>query len=240
MGSIQANATHLLLDIEGTTSSIRFVTETMFPFVRQQIDDFIDAKRNDASALLVFDQVREEARRLGFTSDPQAEPAVELRSSVLYLMDRDAKVTGLKKLQGMIWEAGFLSGTLVAHVYPEVPDMLRRWKASGKDLRIYSSGSIAAQQLFFGHTIAGNLLPLFSAHYDTTIGGKKEVESYRRIIDDIQQPPHNVLFISDSVEELDAAAAAGLQVLLSRRDENPTPPPHRFPEIRSFEEIDLT
>ncbi len=239
MGLIQANVTHLLLDIEGTTSSIRFVTETMFPFVRQQIDDFVDAKRNDASALLVFDQVRAEAKRLGFTAAQQADPAIELRAAVLFLMDRDAKVTGLKKLQGMIWEAGFLSGTLVAHVYPEVPDALHRWKALGKDLRIYSSGSIAAQKLFFGHTIAGNLLPLFSAHYDTTIGGKKDVESYKRILEDIRRPPHDVMFISDSVEELEAAANAGLQVALSRRDENPTLPTHRFPEIRSFDEIEL-
>lgn len=239
MGLIQANATHILLDIEGTTSSIRFVTETMFPFVRQQLDNFVDAKRNDATALLVFDQVREEAKRLGFKMNPQADPAVDLRDSVLYLMDRDAKLTGLKKLQGMIWEAGFLSGTLVAHVYPDVPDVLRGWKANGKDLRIYSSGSIAAQQLFFGHTIAGNLLPLFSAHYDTTIGGKKDVESYQRILEDIREPPQAVLFISDSVEELDAAAAAGLQVVLSRREENPSPPPHRFSEIRSFAEIEL-
>ncbi|MBX3417124.1 MAG: acireductone synthase [Pirellulaceae bacterium] len=239
MPSFKTAATHLLLDIEGTTSSIRFVTDEMFPFVRRHLLEFVDAKRFDAAALLVFDQIRDEAARLGFEAQSELEPIENLVAAVNFLMDRDAKVTGLKKLQGMIWESGFLSGHLIAHLYPEVPECLLKWKEQGRDLRIYSSGSVAAQKLFFGHTIAGNLLPYFSAHYDTTVGGKKEADSYTKIVEDIGISANSILFVSDVVEDLAAAQSAGLQTVLSVRLENPPQPTHDFPSISSFSEIEL-
>ena len=229
----------ILLDIEGTTSSLRFVVDEMFPFVRRHLAEFIDAKRNDAAVLQACDLIRQEANQAGFKESSFADPISELCAAVNYLMDRDAKTTGLKELQGMIWQSGFHSGNLVAHVYDEVPKCLQDWKSKGRDLRIYSSGSIAAQRLFFGHTKFGNLLPLFSAHYDTVIGGKKEAVSYTRIVADCMTSAGDVLFISDIVDELVAASSAGLQTVLSSRPENQTQPANNFSVIRSFAEIQI-
>src|SRR5262249_52930599 len=139
---------------------------------------------------------------------------------VTRLMDADAKATGLKQLQGLIWQRGFESGELKAHVFDDVPPALTAWNAAGKDVRIYSSGSVQAQKLFFGHTIAGNLLPQFRGHYDTTTGPKKEADSYRRIAADFKLPPSDILFLSDIVAELDAARAAGLKTALCIRPGN--------------------
>src|SRR5262245_45290439 len=130
---------------------------------------------------------------------------------VTRLMDTDAKTTGLKQLQGLIWQSGFESGELKAHVYEDVPPALTAWQAAGKDVRIYSSGSVQAQKLFFGHTVAGNLLPYFRGHYDTTTGPKKEAESYCKIGADFSFPTGEIRFLSDVVAELDAARAAGMQ-----------------------------
>jgi enolase-phosphatase E1 len=164
----------------------------------------------------------------------------DMAGAVIHLMDRDAKTTGLKQLQGMIWADGFHSGQLVAHVYEEVPECLRAWKQAGRDLRIYSSGSVTAQKLFFGHSIAGDLLPLFTEHYDTAVGGKREASSYLKITESFGMPASEILFVSDIVEELDAAASAGLQCVLSKRPENaPIADSHGFPEIHSFREIEL-
>src|SRR5262249_37415562 len=127
------------------------------------------------------------------------------------LMDSDAKATGLKALQGLIWQSGFESGEMKAHVYEDVPLALAAWNAAGKDVRIYSSGGVQAQKLFFGYTIAGDLLLQFRGHYDTTTGPKKEAESYRMIAADFGLPPDEILFLSDIVAELDAARAAGMQ-----------------------------
>ena len=233
----------ILLDIEGTTSSIRFVTEVMFPFVRSHLCEFLKAEWNQAGLRSALGAL---ARDLGKGSletwlpqEMQDEARRQLvEKSVMQLMDRDAKTTGLKELQGMIWRNGFESGELVAHVYADVPPALQSWKQRGLDLRIYSSGSIGAQKLFFGHSIAGNLLPLFSNHYDTKTGGKKDPDSYQRIAVDAGLLPAEILFVSDVSDELSAASECGFQVALSIRPDNPPQPDSTsFVEIRKFSDI---
>jgi enolase-phosphatase E1 len=135
-------------------------------------------------------------------------------------MDADAKATGLKQLQGLIWRSGFESGELLAHVYDDVPPALTAWNAAGVDVRIYSSGSVEAQRLFFGHTIAGDLLLRFRGHYDTTTGPKRDAASYCKIAQQFALEPSEILFLSDVVAELDAARAAGMATGLVIRPGN--------------------
>lgn len=217
----------VLLDIEGTTSSITFVTEVLFPFARKHARAYLqehwgDAELQDALGLMAID-AKHSSTRTWFEScsaiqEPQQQAAV--LAEVTRLMDGDVKATGLKALQGLIWRSGFESGELKAHVYDEVPAALRRWKQLGLDIRIYSSGSIAAQKLFFGHTIAGDLLELFSGHYDTTIGGKKEAASYRKIAAEFGMPAERIVFVSDVAAEVSAALEAGMQAVISLRPGN--------------------
>lgn len=233
----------ILLDIEGTTSSIRFVYDEMFPFVLRELDGFL--KTNWGSAE-VHDACETIARDAGFDSldqwqsedDQKRSPEQLVHDEVLRLMTGDVKATGLKQLQGLIWRAGFESGELRAHVYDDVPPALRRWCDAGRDVRIYSSGSIAAQHLFFGHTMAGDLRQCFRGHYDTTTGPKKESTSYQTIAHEFSLPPAEILFLSDVPAELDAARLAGLQTALCRRPGNAAvPPDHGHPEISKFDEI---
>ncbi len=147
--------------------------------------------------------------------------AQELIQRIVHdLMDRDVKQTGLKQLQGLIWEAGFASGELTAQLYPDVLPALQYWQQQGVPVRIYSSGSIAAQKLFFGHTEFGNLLNYFTGHYDTTIGSKSESASYLRIANDWGKSPESLLFVSDLSREVIAAQAVGMQTALSVRPGN--------------------
>jgi enolase-phosphatase E1 len=234
----------VLLDIEGTTSSISFVYDVMFPLVRRELAPFL--KKNWGSPALVA-TCELLAHEAGFNSTtswfgdrPELEHASLVQTLVERLMDSDAKTTGLKRLQGMIWEGGFISGELKAHVYDDAPPAIRAWNAAGRDVRIYSSGSVQAQKLFFGHTIYGDLRPLLQGYYDTTAGSKKEPASYRLIAQAMQLAPQDILFVSDAAAELDAARQAGLHTALCRRPGNPAPPPnHGHPEITSFAEIDL-
>jgi enolase-phosphatase E1 len=137
----------------------------------------------------------------------------------------------------MIWQTGYHSGTLRSHVFPDVPVRLREWASAGIPVRIYSSGSVAAQKLFFAHTEAGDLTGLLSGYYDTTIGSKREPASYRAIARDVQLSPGELLFLSDVPEELDAAQQAGLATGLVERPGNPPTPPAQHPRIHSFDEI---
>lgn len=232
----------VLLDIEGTTSSISFVHEVMFGYVRTHLDSFLGQHLESEALQPVLRQLAIDAEL-----DPEnwLPKEVQLKrqavtSHVIGCMDRDQKTTGLKSLQGMIWKDGFASGALKAHLFPEVAPQLHTWKSQGLDLRIYSSGSKKAQILFFGHTLEGNLLPLFSAHYDTTIGGKKQADSYRKIAEEIGSPADTILFLSDLYDELVAASEAGMQVMASVRPGNaPLPPNCPFETFGSLKEIAL-
>ncbi len=156
-------------------------------------------------------------------------------------MDADLKTPGLKEVQGLIWQEGYAAGRLRAHVYPDVPPALRRWSEAGLDLRIFSSGSVAAQKVFFAHTEAGDLLPLFHGHYDTTTGPKREAESYRRIAAAMNLPPAAILFLSDVSQELDAAAEAGMRTALVVRPGNaPAPAGHGHPVVTDIGQADLS
>ena len=236
----------ILLDIEGTTSSIDFVYDVMFPYARANFSDYLRANfETEAvqSALPIL------AKDLGLESvdamlagcdlsDTEACPDVVHRA-LIGLMDDDVKSTGLKKLQGLVWQSGFQSGEMVAHLYDDVAPAISAWKQSGIDVRIYSSGSIHAQKLFFGHSVAGDLLPHFSGHYDTTIGHKREPASYQAIADD-WMPADKIVFISDVAEELDAAMAVGMRAILSVRPGNkPVDNAADYCAVESFAEVGL-
>jgi enolase-phosphatase E1 len=189
----------VLTDIEGTTSSIAFVTDTLFPYARARLADWIATHPEDAAPIL---------------KDVPGDPVETLTR----WLDEDRKETALKTLQGLIWAEGYADGTLKGHVYPDAAEALRRWHADGLRLYVYSSGSVAAQKLIFGHSNAGDLTPLFSGYFDTTTGPKKEAESYSRIAAEIGLPVQDILFLSDSVPEIEAARGAGLQTCLVDRE----------------------
>ncbi|MFN3191640.1 MAG: acireductone synthase [Aureliella sp.] len=236
------SVTKILLDIEGTTSSISFVHDEMFPFVLKRLKAFLEDRIQDPVVIHACDLIAIDAGYASleeWTTKEDGEATDLVEENVRALMANDAKATGLKALQGVIWKDGFDSGELKAHSFPEVIPCIRKWKESGIDVRIYSSGSIAAQKLFFGHLEEhGDCLDLFTGHYDTTIGGKKETASYKAIVQDWGGQPNEILFVSDIVEELSAAEEAGLQVRLSMRPGNhPVAGSVHFPQIESFDSI---
>jgi len=212
----------ILLDVEGTTSSISFVYDVLFTFARQHIADFLVRERGSALVREVAGELAAEAG-IGDASLDDDAGIRRIVQAALDLINRDVKSTPLKALQGMIWRQGFESGALVSHVFDDVPPALARWADSGIDVRIYSSGSIEAQRLFFAHTSAGDLTRHLRGHYDTTTGPKREASSYTRIAADMGMDPRRILFLSDIGAELDAARQAGMATGLAVRPGNRDP-----------------
>jgi len=220
----------ILTDIEGTTSSISFVKDVLFPYARKHMPAFVETH---ADKPYVQHWLAEAAKEAGFVSASQQE-IIELLQRWI---DEDRKATPLKALQGMIWEEGYRSGEYRAHIYPEVAEKLREWKARNVDLYVYSSGSVQAQKLFFAHTEAGDLTSLFTGYFDTEIGAKRDVASYRSILGVIGRPGKNVLFLSDIAEELDAAHAAGMRTILLARPPSVCPTGSAHPCVADFSAI---
>jgi enolase-phosphatase E1 len=217
----------VLLDIEGTTTPIEFVHQTLFGYARTRVKDFLERHWNDP-------EVRADVARLG---TEHAEDPAAVVAQVHRLMDRDEKSTGLKSLQGKIWEEGYRAGDLKAEVYPDVPPALERWRREGIDIAIFSSGSIQAQRSLFGNTAAGDLTHFIRAYFDTTSGPKTAPQSYARIAVILERSPSEVLFLSDVGAELDAAERAGLQTVLCLRTPGSAPPAGPRPVIRTFDQL---
>ncbi|MHA3739059.1 acireductone synthase [Pseudomonas sp. Eth.TT006] len=194
----------ILTDIEGTTSAVSFVFDVLFPYAAKHLPDFV---RHNAERADVAEQLAAVRRD---SNEPQAD-VERVVAILLNWIAEDRKATPLKALQGMVWEQGYQAGQLKGHVYPDAVEALQRWHQAGYQLFVYSSGSIQAQKLIFGCSEAGDLTPLFSGYFDTTSGPKREAQSYTNIQQAIGVEPGEILFLSDIVEELDAAQSAGLQ-----------------------------
>ncbi len=208
--------TVILTDIEGTTSSISFVRDVLFPYARARLPVFVRAHGREPRVRALLDQVASEH---GAMCDDAM--VVEVLQGWI---DEDRKHTALKALQGMIWEDGYHQGDFTAPLYPDVAPALHAWHAAEHPLAVYSSGSVPAQKLLFSHSDAGDLVPLFSDFFDTGIGHKRDADSYRLIADRLHRSAGDIVFLSDVIEELDAAREAGMRtVLLDRREDYPEP-----------------
>jgi enolase-phosphatase E1 len=209
----------VLLDIEGTTTPIAFVYDVLFPYARARLNTYLKAHLAENETRDVLATLRVEWQEdAGAKQEPPPWALADIPAAARYLewlMDLDRKSPSLKRIQGHIWESGFTSGALRAELFPDVAPALARWKRAGIDIAIYSSGSVLAQKLIFGE-----LLPDISGFFDTAIGPKRSVDSYRRIAGALQRMPGQILFVSDVLEELNAALDAGFQALLAVRPGN--------------------
>jgi enolase-phosphatase E1 len=225
IGGIRAVVT----DIEGTTSSLAFVKDVLFPYARRALPAYV--RDHEAELGGIKGEIEAVVGKANLGSS-------DMVRILLQWMDEDRKITPLKSLQGMLWKTGYESGELQSHVYEDAVRGLRRWHASGLRLYVYSSGSVPAQKLLFAHTAYGDLLPLFTGYFDTTTGPKLESASYASIAAALHLPAQSIVFLSDHIGETRAAAAAGMQAIVLARagDEANTT---EFPTVRSFDEIIL-
>ena len=221
----------VVTDIEGTTSSIAFVKDVLFPFARKHLVEYV-ATHGDAPTVR---QCLSDARTLA------GEPGLDDVSTVALLqrwLDEDRKATPLKTLQGLIWADGYARGEIKGHVHSDAARALREWHSKGLRLYVYSSGSIAAQRLIFGYSVEGDLTPVFSGYFDTTTGPKVEAPSYTKIAQALELPPGDILFLSDNTAELDAAKQAGFRTAALDRGEVALPPGHGHPVFHDFTSLD--
>ena len=237
---------YLLLDIEGTTCPISFVAEVLFPYASKHLAFFLQEHGEEPEIAAILEAAWQEWEqdpdpsqqgKLRELEEPKRGSLQAITHYLQDLIDADRKSTALKDLQGHLWKQGFQCGAIQAEFYPETIRCLQQWHQAGVQLAVYSSGSIQAQQLLYGHTEAGDLRGLFCGWFDTRTGNKKEASSYRAISQQLQCEPQSITFISDSRAECDAAKSAGLQVLFSLRPGNPDQEPGRHTVIISLDQV---
>ena len=222
----------ILTDIEGTTTSLSFVKDVLFPYAYERMQSFVVENRTNPAVAKLIDDVRYEVNN----------PVLSLSGAIEQLKQwirDDKKITPLKAIQGLMWQQGYANGDFTGHVYPDAVAGLQAWHVQGLQLYVYSSGSVQAQQLLFGYSDAGDLTPLFSGYFDTQVGHKREIGAYQHIAQAIGIAPEHILFLSDIREELDAAQQAGIQTCALVR-ENQATEGLQHPWVENFAQIDLT
>jgi enolase-phosphatase E1 len=224
----------LLLDVEGTTTAIAFVYDVLFPYAAARLEATCARRAAEPEVARAISRLREEHAAEAAAGRPAFGDGAPYAR---WLMARDRKSTGLKALQGLIWEEGYAGGELRGHVFADVPPALAAWRAAGVRLRVFSSGSRRAQQLLFAHSDFGDLTAFFDGFHDTTTGPKLERSSYVAIGEAFALPPAALLFLSDIVAELDAAAAAGYRTGLLERPGNRPQPRGAHPAFATFAEL---
>ncbi|XP_076324383.1 enolase-phosphatase E1 isoform X2 [Tachypleus tridentatus] len=234
-------------------TSLRYISDVLFPYIRQNLIGYIKDHWKNAELIKDIDSLRMQAvedlkNGLNVVQIPDVDDDDEgklqeaIITNVLDQMDADRKTTALKQLQGHMWREAYHSGKIVGHVYEDVMPALKRWKAAGKHVYIYSSGSVEAQKLLFGATTYGNLLQFINGHFDTSIGPKKECTSYTKIANECGYQAHHILFLTDIPEEAQAAKNAGMKTILASREGNMSlckEMVREFGEIKSFDQISL-
>ncbi len=227
----------ILLDIEGTTTPIDFVHNTLFPFAKSRVAGYVQQNLSDLK-FEIGQLAGEREADTEYKPELRVDSANSVSDYLRFLIDNDRKSTPLKSIQGMIWRTGYESGDLVSVVYPDVADAFVRWKNEEKMIAIYSSGSVLAQQMIFKYSDLGDLTRYIDKYFDTTTGHKRDPESYAKIADELEVSSIEILFVSDIPGELDAAAQSGYQTALSIRPGNAAIEPDTgHKPIESFNQI---
>ncbi|XP_035774433.1 enolase-phosphatase E1-like [Anopheles albimanus] len=223
------SAKSIICDVEGTTTSISFVKETLFPYALKNAEEYLRQNWSEDATKTVVKALREQADEdkkadlegvISIPAEDSESIIPDVVKNVEWQMSQDRKTGSLKTLQGLVWAKGYKDGTIKGHVYDDVQKAFEQWTESGRKVYIYSSGSVEAQKLLFEHSEQGNLLKYLTGHYDTKVGGKREKESYQSIVKNIDVSAEDVLFLTDIVEEAKAAKEAGLNVVLLERPGN--------------------
>jgi enolase-phosphatase E1 len=240
------NQQHLLLDIEGTTCPVSFVSDVLFPFAKQELSHYIKQhwhktphnKPIQAAKTEWLDDLSPESMQIKQqVIEGETEEIEALIQYLEHLINIDKKSTALKDLQGKIWKHGYSNGGLKSQLFPETAECLREWREQGLTLSVYSSGSIQAQKLLYRNSPAGDLEKLFSHWFDTHTGPKKSTESYIRIAEQLHSSPNKIWFVSDNGAECDSARLAGMHTLFSLRDGNPDRDPRDHTVVQSLREV---
>jgi enolase-phosphatase E1 len=234
----------ILLDIEGTTTPVEFVYQTLFPFASRKLESFLREHAQDPEIQSLIRDFRAQHgadERNGlkpprWMDHPEDARLCSTGAYGQWLIARDSKCTPLKSFQGKIWQQGLMSGELRGEVFPDVPIAFKRWRQQKKIICIYSSGSVLAQQNLFRTTASGDLTSYISLFFDTRVGAKTEGESYKKIAASFSYAPGQFLFISDAVKEIEAARSVGMQAVLCERDGRTSSSPTES-VIHSFENV---
>ncbi|XP_050526046.1 enolase-phosphatase E1 [Daktulosphaira vitifoliae] len=239
------NQTVILLDIEGTITPMNFVKDVLFPYITSVLEDYINTNWHEKEFKEDLELLKQQAQfdlsLPGFVPIENDKGNIQkesIKNNILWQMKNDRKTTALKQLQGHIWKYGYESNNLVGDIFSDVPPVLSELIDKGKKIYTYSSGSTEAQKYLFQYSCWGNISSLFTKYFDTKIGSKQEETSYQNIAKEIGVKCDDILFLTDVVEEAEAANRAGCNVVILIRPGNSLQDPEKISKFMTMKTLD--
>lgn len=223
-----------LFDIEGTVAPISFVHETLFPYSRKKLSEYL-YKYPLSEKLRTNLEMEHKQDLAAGTYNGVLDQSTESHIKYFnFLISVDRKSSVLKEIQGEIWKQGYESGEIKSNLYEDTLPYFENIQKKEKKIYIYSSGSVLAQKLIFGFSMQGNLNPLISGYFDTAVGPKRNSESYRNILNAIGVDGRETCFFTDIQEEAEAASILGISCFLMDREGNVKIENPKYPVLKSF------
>ena len=234
----------VICDIEGTTTSISFVKDVLFKIAAEESKSFLMNNYDELKYLIdqLHNLALEEKFEIRNDTSSKVEHVNAVDHYIQHLIKTDRKVSMLKELQGKIWRHAYESNLIKGHVYDDVKRNFKKWTDKDLKIYIYSSGSVEAQKLIFGYSIAGDMCKYLSGYFDTRVGHKQEKKSYENILDNINLKGEEALFLSDIQNEVIADRNANISCILLDRPGNAALSEKvrsEFRVVKNFDEIEI-
>lgn len=132
---------------------------------------------------------------------------------------------------------------VVTHVYTDVARNVKKWKAEGIKIFIFSHAWVNTQRLFMKKTNHGELFSYIDGFHDThELGSITDAATFQRLVTQMGTSPADTLFLTKGVGEGRAAKQAGIHAILviSHGHQLKRYAPEdlaAFERIRSFDEL---
>ncbi|CAE1256558.1 mtnC [Acanthosepion pharaonis] len=150
----------LLVDIEGTTTPISFIKETLFPYITNNLESFLEKHFDEVNCQADIQLLRQLAKKdkeanvdgVMEIPDTDADKDTIMKAviaNVKWQMSQDRKCQELKQLQGHIWKEAYKQGTIKGVLFSDVVPTLRQMVDDGIKIYVYSSGSVITPASFY-------------------------------------------------------------------------------------------
>ncbi|XP_013397492.2 enolase-phosphatase E1 [Lingula anatina] len=229
---ILENVKVLLLDVEGTTSPISFMKNEVNQYVTENIQEYLTKNWESEELQNVITSLREQAQQdkeagtegvveVKAADDPQEEVIASITENLKWQMSQEKATTAACQLQSQILREAFKMEKMKGKLFDDVVPALKEVATDSRQVYLFSTTSMDVQKLLFTYSAQGDNSKCLSGFFDSKVGAKTEMESYKNIINDIGVKPEETLYVTDMPAEAQAAGKAGIGVFLLNRPENP-------------------
>ncbi|XP_071453906.1 enolase-phosphatase E1-like [Hetaerina americana] len=240
------NVSHILTETLGTTTSYTFLEDTLRPYVKKNLKEFVLNHWNDEELVEIVKALKTQAELevkegwVGAVAIPEDGDGKDTKEAVISYALGQVDGNSIESLSRLIVKDGYSKGHLKGHVFPDVFPAFKKWTEEGKKIYMYSSGLEMSRECLISNSVDGDITKLISGCFESDEYPRTKCESFRDLCKKVGSPADQVAFLTHNAASASAAHKAGLVVIMLSREGNTyigNCTRESFPVITSFEDI---